>query len=278
MGIERIESKNLVQEKMSQDGIDTLGLYDAAIIKLPDTDIRFMNHGYLSTQGEDLTWVAPSDEREKYSVNLYRRLLADTDVEAKSVLEVGSGRGGGCSFFSRYTEASRVVGVDFCQGNILFSQDVFSSLSNVSFIYGDALSLPVETGSFDIVVNLESSHCYPKMEKFLSEVHRVLSSDGVFCYADLIFDSPQSRQEQLVEAGFDVIDFEDMTPHVIHALESNRDGFTKWMQQKIRSELDNEEWIRMLLKGIHQDALGAYQSGAVRYCRWQLARVSHRKH
>src|SRR2546423_14007135 len=38
--------------------------------------------------------------------------------------------------------------------------------------------------SVDAIINLESSHCYGSMTKFLSEVYRVLRPDGHFLFSD----------------------------------------------------------------------------------------------
>jgi ubiquinone/menaquinone biosynthesis C-methylase UbiE len=45
--------------------------------------------------------------------------------------------------------------------------------------------MPFPDASFDAVINVESSHCYPSMGRFLSEVHRVLRPRGSLLFADL---------------------------------------------------------------------------------------------
>jgi SAM-dependent methyltransferase len=41
------------------------------------------------------------------------------------------------------------------------------------------------TESFDAVINVEASHCYPSLPRFLAEVARVLRPGGHFLYADV---------------------------------------------------------------------------------------------
>ena len=53
---------------------------------------------------------------------------------------------------------------------------------------GDAENLPFPDQSFDAVINIESSHCYPRFPRFLAEVARVLRPGGHFLYADLRLD------------------------------------------------------------------------------------------
>jgi SAM-dependent methyltransferase len=54
----------------------------------------------------------------------------------------------------------------------------------VFFVKGDAESLSFDPGRFDVVINIESSHCYGSMETFLANVRRVLRYGGCFLYAD----------------------------------------------------------------------------------------------
>merc|ERR1719460_1375102 len=50
----------------------------------------------------------------------------------------------------------------------------------LSFVQGDAENLPFPDASFDIVVNVESSHTYPHFDRFVAEVRRVLRPNGRF--------------------------------------------------------------------------------------------------
>ena len=51
---------------------------------------------------------------------------------------------------------------------------------------GDAEHLPFEDSAFDAVTNLESSHTYPSVRSFLSEVAGVVRGEGLFLYTDLL--------------------------------------------------------------------------------------------
>ena len=55
----------------------------------------------------------------------------------------------------------------------------------MTFQQGDAENLPFDAEQFDVVLNVESSHTYPQMEKFLSEAHRVVQPGGHFLFADI---------------------------------------------------------------------------------------------
>jgi ubiquinone/menaquinone biosynthesis C-methylase UbiE len=41
-------------------------------------------------------------------------------------------------------------------------------------VSGDALRLPFGNGSFDVLINVESSRAYDSIERFLHEANRVL--------------------------------------------------------------------------------------------------------
>ena len=85
------------------------------------------------------------------------------------------------------------MGLDLSLRNIEFCNNVHSDLTNLSFKKGDAENLPLPNESVDIVLNVESSHCYPHFEKFIEEVTRVLKKGGHFIFAD--FRPPEKLQE-----------------------------------------------------------------------------------
>jgi len=55
----------------------------------------------------------------------------------------------------------------------------------IDFVEGDAENLPFPDGSFDSVINVESSFCYPSLDAFFAEVRRVLRPGGHLHYTDL---------------------------------------------------------------------------------------------
>ena len=59
-----------------------------------------------------------------------------------------------------------------------------SNQKNLSFKVGDSENIPLEKSSVDIVINVESSHCYGSFSGFLKEVSRVLRPGGRFLFCD----------------------------------------------------------------------------------------------
>ena len=94
----------------------------------------------------------------------------------------------------------------------------------LSFEVGDAERLPFEGATFDVVLNVESSHCYGRFDAFLGEVRRVLRPGGHFLYADF-----RPREEldgwraSLVAAGFAIRAEHDVRPGVVAALDADDD-------------------------------------------------------
>jgi len=76
-----------------------------------------------------------------------------------------------------------MVGVDFSEDAVRLCNENYD-VNGLSFKTGNAESLPFRNSSYDVVVNVESSHCYSSMDAFLAQVQRVLREGGYFLYAD----------------------------------------------------------------------------------------------
>lgn len=59
-------------------------------------------------------------------------------------------------------------------------------ITNVRLVHGTAVALPFPQGSFDIVINIESSHMYPDWSAFACSVARVLRIGGAFAWTDIV--------------------------------------------------------------------------------------------
>jgi ubiquinone/menaquinone biosynthesis C-methylase UbiE len=76
------------------------------------------------------------------------------------------------------------TGLDLNPAGIAFCRKKHN-LPGLDFVQGDAENLPFDDQSFDVVLNVEASHCYPRFPRFLAEVVRVLRRGGYFLYADM---------------------------------------------------------------------------------------------
>ena len=176
-----------------------------------------MNYGY-SAPGFARLKLEEVDEVDRDFIQLYEHVAGAVDLRGRTVLEIGSGRGGGASFVKRYLGPARMTGVDLSRAAVEFSRKRHR-VQGLEFRVGDAESLPFADSAFDAVINVESSHCYPSFEKFLSEVRRVLRPDGHFLYADFRDRQNVDAWRKALGAEFVVLREMDITTDVLTALE-----------------------------------------------------------
>ena len=193
--------------------------YELLASRVPAPDWSFMNYGFAPQSATDETPdLEPADEADRLSIQLYTRALSKVDLHDLDVLEVGSGRGGGASYVSRYRGPRTVTGMDFSRRAVQLSRQHRAG-DGLTFTQGDALAMPFPDASFDAVINVESSHCYSSMTAFLAEVSRVLRPGGSFCFADLRDLAGVERLEaQFAASDLTVVEQVDITPGVLEAL------------------------------------------------------------
>jgi ubiquinone/menaquinone biosynthesis C-methylase UbiE len=127
--------------------------------------------------------LAASDEPHRFFIQLYHRTATQVDLNGKHVLEVSCGHGGGASYLTRTLHPASYTGLDLNPAGIEFCRKRHN-LAGLDFVHGDAENLPFPDESFDAVINVEASHAYPRLPRFLAEVVRVLRPGGHFLYAD----------------------------------------------------------------------------------------------
>ena len=196
-------------------------IYEAVAENIPQPELLFLNYGFWQP-GLDDSWMVPADARYRRHLNLVRHVLAGTDLRGKSVLEIGCGRGGNCYYLARYSEAARIVGIDVCATNLVLARQN-SRLKRVEFVAGDAHRLPFAGSSFDVVLNVESSHCYPHFDRLLTEAARVLRNNGLFCLADLwnvdVMELDwHAREQALKKCSLQIVAEENISEQVFQAM------------------------------------------------------------
>lgn len=175
--IYRVENARLTQKLIWQRQ------YPALTRRLSADDVLFLNLGYEEDPPMGLPLVA-ADEPNRFYIQLYHRTATQADLNGAKVLEVSCGHGGGASYLMRTLHPASYTGLDFNPAGIAFCRERHN-LPGLDFVQGDAESLPFVDQSFDAVINVEASHCYPRFPRFLAEVARVLRPGGHFLYADL---------------------------------------------------------------------------------------------
>ena len=198
-----------------------LGRYGPATAR--DTELvagqSFMNYGYDDEQFTAAPLALPAgQDGVRYSIQLYHLLVRDLDLSGKHVLEVGSGRGGGSHYLASRLSPERVVGLELSREAVAFCNRTYAS-DRLSYIEGDAQAMPFDDASFDVVVNVESSHCYPSFDRFVREVVRVLRPGGYLAWADARFrDAMPAVQRAFALSGLEPIVQRDITENVVRSL------------------------------------------------------------
>jgi ubiquinone/menaquinone biosynthesis C-methylase UbiE len=193
-----------------------------------------MNYGWASLDptSQELPLQA-EDEPNRYCIQLYHRVASAVELRGLDTLEVGCGRGGGASYVMRYLNPRSMTGLDQAARGIQFCQR-HHAVPGLTFVRGDAQALEFDPESFDVVLNVESSHCYPKVERFFSGVQRVLKPGGYFLFAD---HRPKGQVDtllrQLRESGLTIHEEEDIGPNVVRALELDNVRKQALIQDKV---------------------------------------------
>ena len=194
----------------------TLAWYTLISVWARTGDAGFMNYGYASLE-ENIPTEPETDDAS--SLRLYAAVVDRANVFGKDVLEVGCGRGAGSHFILCALQARSVTGVDLAGRAIARCRAEYRQ-TGLTFRQADAERLPFANASFDVVVNVESSHAYPSMAKFLDQVGRVLRPGGFLLFADLRA-APElaALRTELRASDLGVVEEEDITANVVRSLE-----------------------------------------------------------
>lgn len=220
------------------------GFYEFMSWYCQDSDWVTMNYGYalLTDDGkmmEDIL-TEEADKRETFSLQLYYFITgtnkAFKSLKGKTLVEVGSGRGGGISFLTRVFQPAKAIGIDFSMNQVEFCKKTHSDVNELEFHQGDAESFStlecLGKNSADCVINVESSHCYGNIDNFFREVNTALKPDGVFCFTDFRGAEGMEELKKKVEEYFAVENSIDITKNVCHALKLDTDRRLQVIEEK----------------------------------------------
>lgn len=185
----------------------------------PSSDWTFMNYGYEPLSGGAAGPVLDAaDEPNRTFIQLYHHVTQGIDLRGRDVVEIGSGRGGGAAFIHRYGRPRHMVGLDFSNEAVSFCRTQHCA-PGLAFVTGDAENLPFADKSFDVVINVESAHCYGSLDTFFNQVRRVLRPGGTFLFADFVaHELVEELDQRLSRAGLTIMHKTDITPNVVRGL------------------------------------------------------------
>ncbi len=186
-----------------------------------DDDWLFLNFCYEEDPPMGVG-LESTDEPNRYSIQLYHRTATQQDLSGKRVLEVSCGHGGGASYLMRTLHPASYTGLDLNPDGIAFCKKRHQ-LSGLDFVEGDAQDMPFPDQSFDAVLNVEASHLYPDVPRFLAEVARVLVPGGHFLYADFRRRSAVAEWEStLADAPLRLLSTSVIDKEVLRGMERDR--------------------------------------------------------
>ncbi|MBE3554046.1 MAG: methyltransferase domain-containing protein [Thermicanus sp.] len=153
-----------------------------------------------------------------------KKLVELSGVQGKEyLLDVATGGGHVANTFAPLVE--KVIALDLTQKMLETAERFITGNGhrNVDYVLGDAENLPFQR-SFDLVICRLAAHHFPRVERFIGEVKRVLKPDGLF----LLVDNVAPEEEELDQ--------------VYNRIEKIRDN------SHIRA-MKKSEWVRMLENG-----------------------------
>jgi len=175
-------------------------LFIPVIIILIHTLIRIIRYFYKFPMPQFLANAIDNPLRRKIQPPKETALRHGLD-KGMHVLEVGPGNG-------RYTvEAVKVVGPEGKVTTIDIEKKMIErvinrlkqeNIHNVVAEVADVYKLPYQDDSFDIIYMIAVINEIPDQDKALKEFHRVLKSDGVLVFSELIMDPDYPLAKTLI--------------------------------------------------------------------------------
>jgi fatty-acid O-methyltransferase len=228
---------------------DRRAFYNSQSKELQGDAFPFFNWGYAPLPHEEkMPTQDYADQSTNFGCQMYLHLVSQVDLAGKRVLEVGCGRGGGSRFISENFKPVEMVGLDLSSENIKTCKRLAKDLK-LTYLEGDAENLPFPDQSFDIVVNVESSHDYPNFIRFIDEVRRVLRKGGHFLFADYRTELGMLQVKAILNRDwrFGLVRHKDITLNVVEALRQN----TPLAEESIRKHIKDtaqadffRKWVR----------------------------------
>ncbi|BBY29222.1 phthiotriol/phenolphthiotriol dimycocerosates methyltransferase [Mycolicibacterium sediminis] len=204
--------------------------------KLHGDDVVFLNYGYEEDPAMGIPLDA-DDEDNRYWIQMYHATATQVDLAGERVLEVSCGHGGGASYLMRTQRPASYTGLDFNAEGIEFCERRHQ-MPGLDFVHGDAEDLPMADGSIDAVVNIEASHAYGQLPRFLTEVARVLRPGGHFLYTDFRGrDEVPGWEATLADAPLRQLACREINGDVVRGMERNADRSLELIRRVLPSFL-----------------------------------------
>lgn len=200
--------------------------------RLHGEEVIFLNYAFETAPPLGIP-LEPADEPNRACIQLYHHVATQVDLTGKKVLEVSCGHGGGASYLTRTLHPEKYTGLDLNPKGIEFCKKRHQ-INKLSFIQGDAENLPFADNTFDALINVEASHCYPDFRKFLAEVARVLKPGGHFLYTDFRFSDGIGKWEEAIEnIKLQRVQTRDISSEVLRGMGKNSARSVELLDKKL---------------------------------------------
>jgi SAM-dependent methyltransferase len=147
---------------------------------------RLKLHG-IDPENITRTDLSIVDEFHVRGAEVSREIAKEINLVGSRVLDVGCGIGGPARMLADEFNCE-VTGIDMSHEFILTARKLTTLVGlndKTEFIQGDALELPFENGSFDVVWTQHVQMNISDKAGFYSEIARVLTDKGIFIYYDI---------------------------------------------------------------------------------------------
>ncbi len=240
---------------------------------------HFINFGYWT---DGITSPITTEQRTASQADLYRVVLRRAEIgRTDTALEVGCGIGVGAALAMAEFGPHEFVGLDISADQLARAQRINADAlaahrGRLSFRQGSALSMPVESTTFDICLSIEAAQHFEDLAGFAAEANRALKPGGTLVLTTFFTttDDAADRLEPLIETirtgidvvtpidcfatalrttGFGHVEIEAIGEHVWH-------GYDAWMRQV---GFENR-WCRNWLRAYEDGLLDYYLISAVK--------------
>jgi SAM-dependent methyltransferase len=245
---------------------------------------EFMNYGFVALHGGTGNGSSGHPGEDTFGMALYDRVAGAGSLAGAEVLDVGCGRGGGTSWVFATQRPRHMIGMDL-SGKAVAQASVRFGRPGLEFLRGDAEDLPFADGRFDVVLNVESCHCYPDVPRFLAEAHRVLRPGGLLLIADVRHTdigqapagSPFAHEDvhqfrrHIEQSPFEVLEEEDITENVRLALQLDSPRRRERIERRLPRFLQAQALRLAAVEGtpLHE----AFVGGRLTYLRFELRKA-----
>lgn len=183
------------------------------------------------------------------------------------VLDVCSGMGGPARYLA-HRIGCKVVGLDFTESRHLAAQRLTRMVRMdhlVTFRHGNALDMPFEDASFDVVIGQEAWCHVPDKPKLIAECARVVKPGGVIAFTDIL------RRDRLSDEEMQQLR-QNMTFPTLETIDGYAALLTRQGCKLPTCEDLGEQWSRILVhrlamyRGLKDETIARF--GADHFRRW----------